>query len=403
MVVEDSRKALSQLAHNFYNNPAKSLKVIGITGTNGKTSITFILKSIFEEAGFKTGVIGTTGIFIGETQSPSSHTTPDPISIAKLLQEMLLQKVDIVFMEVSSHSLIQERVAGIDFTAALFTNLTHDHLDYHKTIENYALAKQILFNNLTTNAFAIVNADDKYSEKMVETTKAQILRIGRNPSNDLIISNEDYTPQKTIFSLNEKLFEGCIPGKFSIDNLAISIATAKKLGVSDDIISKSVRTTKGAPGRMEAYTLSNQAIAYIDYAHTPDALEKVLQTSKELLIKQGSGKLICVFGCGGDRDNSKRPVMGRIASEIADAIVITNDNPRTENPTEIIEQIKAGVINNKIDITIEADRAKAIKLACLNARENDIVLIAGKGHEDYQILGTKKIHFSDKEEVEKYI
>lgn len=410
IIVENSRLALSNIAHLYYNYPSKKLKIIGITGTNGKTSISFILKTIFAKAGYKTGIIGTTGIFIDNIKQEASHTTPNPIELAQLLKKMLDDGIVYVFLEVSSHSLVQHRVSGIDFSSAIFTNLTHDHLDYHKTVEEYAKAKKILFDNLNKNSFAVINGDDEYSNYMVSDSKALYYNVGRKDSNDYIIANEHYTPFKTEFLINEDEISAIIPGQFSIDNISFAYITALKFNIDIKTIKDAIATTLGAPGRMESIKINTGAVAYIDYAHTPDALEKVLLTCQELIKKQGYGKLLCVFGCGGDRDKAKRPIMGKFAYTIADRIFITNDNPRTEQPRKIIDDILESImaeldndVENDFNLIVVMDRKKAIEMAIDNSKEGDIILIAGKGHENYQIFGTKKYHFSDKEEVQKFI
>lgn len=401
LLTDNSRKALSISAYKFYDNPEKGMNIIAVTGTNGKTTITFILKSIFETAGYKCGIIGTTGNYIGQKFYPATHTTPDPIKIAEVFLEMRNEEVEFVFMEVSSHALTQFRTESINFKAGIFTNLTHEHLDYHNTLEEYALAKQLLFNSLECNSFAIINADSDFADKMVEHTKAKVLKVGRGEV-DFKISKERLYYDHNHFLLNEISISTPLIGRFNIDNIAQCFVTALAFGVSKEVILKSIEKAYGAPGRMQRIKIKSGASAIIDYAHSPDALEKSLITCREIL-HHSCGRLICLFGCGGDRDKSKRPIMGRIATDIADYTVITNDNPRTENPNTIIEEILSGISENKKEIyEIESDRAKAIERACQLTNNGDILLIAGKGHEDYQIIGTEKLHFSDIEEVSKF-
>lgn len=403
VLVENTRVALAQLSHKFYRHPSNSLKVIGITGTNGKTTITFLLKEIFESAGHKCGIIGTTGIFIGDKEIPATHTTPEAKEISQIMNEMVQAGVEFCIMEVSSHALVQHRADIIKFDAAVFTNLSHDHLDYHKTLQNYANAKKILFDMLDENAFAIINTDDEYAEHIASDTKAKIIRIASSDDADYKISSEEINISSTNFYLNDFAVKLNLLGRFNIENSALAYATSLQFGISDAQIISALKIAKGAPGRMQRININSGAAAIIDYAHTPDALEKALKTCREIISQQPEkSSLICVFGCGGDRDKTKRPVMGRISNEIADLSVITNDNPRTENPDNIIEDILSGVTNQNSCEVIK-DRQKAIEFACKSSQKNDIILIAGKGHEKYQIIGKEKFHFDDVEEVKRFI
>ena len=404
ILVEDSRATLAQISHQWYNFPTSDMTVIGVTGTNGKTTITFLLKKIFEKAGNKTGIIGTTGIFIGDDEFPATHTTPESLELAAVFDNMRQEKVDVCIMEVSSHALSQKRVNNIKFKCAIFTNLSHDHLDYHKTMDNYAEAKKILFNLLDPDRFAVVNGDDKFASLMVTGIKSdEICLVGRKVDSEFRIINEKIGLKDSSFELNNKLYSTILPGRFNVENVSLSIAAALKLGIADNIIASALRTAQGAPGRMQRIDLYSGASAFVDYAHTPDALENALSTCKEILELNNNenARLICVFGCGGDRDSSKRPVMGKIAAKIADVAIVTNDNPRTEAPINIINDILSG-IEDKGKCLIIQNRAYAIKKACAIAKEGDIVLIAGKGHEKYQIIGTEKLHFDDVEEVRKF-
>lgn len=399
---DNSRKALAISAHKFLGEPSKYIKVIGITGTNGKTTITYILKSIFEYAGYKCGLIGTTGNFIGNDFFEATHTTPDPIQLAELFSKMSLSGVEYVFMEVSSHALTQNRADGIHFDGAVFTNLTHEHLDYHKTINEYALAKQIIFNQLDSNGFAIVNSDSEFADFMISETKARVVRVGRKEA-DYLISKERLFYDYSHYKINERLLKTPLIGRFNIDNTAQCFAVASELGIDAEVIAQAMEQANGAPGRMQRLKLNTGGSAIVDYAHSPDALENALSTCREIL-HHSCGRLICVFGCGGDRDKQKRPIMGKIATDITDYAIITNDNPRTEDPQDIINGILAGIAENKKDsYEIITDRAKAIERSCKMTNAGDILLIAGKGHEDYQIIGNEKRHFSDIEELQKYI
>lgn len=401
--VPNSRIALAKISHSFYGKPSKSLKIIGITGTNGKTTVTFLLNQIFSFAGFKTAIIGTTGIFIGDKKIPASHTTPESSEIAALMSEMINSGVQYCFMEVSSHALVQHRADEIHFDAAIFTNLSHDHLDYHKTLQEYASAKKILFDSLKNDTFAIINSDDEYAQFMVTDSKAKIINIGRSDISDYLVTNEKLQLSNLSYLLNDMKLEVNLSGRFNVDNSAMAVIAALQLGVDFELIAKALSIAKGAPGRMDKILLKNGAIAIVDYAHTPDALEKALNTCKEILSEaDNNSRLISVFGCGGDRDKSKRPIMGKCSSEIADITIVTSDNPRTEKPEDIINDIISG-ISHKEKCKIVENRSSAIDYAYHISNKNDIILIAGKGHENYQIIGTERHHFDDKEEISKFV
>lgn len=407
--VPDSRKALAQLSHRFYGNPSNLMDVTGITGTNGKTTLTFLLKSIFNHAGKNSGIIGTTGIYYNDIYKEVINTTPESKDLAMALTEMKYDGISNVFMEVSSHALDQGRAECINFSSAIFTNLTHDHLDYHSDFESYSKAKSKLFRLLNSNGIAIVNGDDIYHKQMLDNALTpNKYRIGRMLNNDFIISDELLQPTGAEFKLihgNENYqFRINISGRFNIDNSAMAATLALLNGLSYDSIKEGLELTKGAPGRMELINLRNGAIAFVDYAHTPDALEKALLTCREMLGKSGgSGKLISVFGCGGDRDKSKRPIMGSISSSIADITVITSDNPRLEEPDKIIGDIYSGISNRQKTKTVcITNRNEAIGVAFQLSHIGDIILVAGKGHEKYQIIGTRKLFFDDSEELRRF-
>lgn len=403
ILVESTRKALAEASHYYFGFPTRDMKVIGVTGTNGKTTTTFIISQLLEKSGLKTGIIGTTGIYFAGRKIEATHTTPQSYELAKIFADMKLAGVECLIMEVSSHSLSQFRVFGIDFDIAIFSNLTLDHLDYHNDMQSYAEAKKILFDNLKDDACAIVNSDDSYSDYMLKGTSAKTkIKVGREDLADYRISNElisydgstfELKNNGNVYNLSTKLL-----GKFNIDNIAISIAAAVCLGMEILDLIQNLNEVQGAEGRMHSLKLSTSAVGIVDYSHTPDALEKALLTSKALLT--GEGKLISVFGCGGDRDKSKRPKMGKISSEIADVTVVTDDNPRSEDAGTIREEILAG-ISDKSNVVEIAGRAEAIKYAVSLSKEGDIILVAGKGHEKYQIVGYQKFHFDDFEELKK--
>jgi UDP-N-acetylmuramoyl-L-alanyl-D-glutamate--2,6-diaminopimelate ligase len=408
IIVDNSRSALAELSHAWYDYPTRNIRVIGITGTNGKTTITFLLKSIMERMGQKTGIIGTTGIFIGDEKIPATHTTPESLELCGHFDLMREKNVENIIMEVSSHALDQHRADCIDFKAAIFTNLTHEHLDYHKTMKEYARAKKRLFDMLENDGIAIVTDESEFSEYLLSDCKAKTqLSVGRSVSADIRIDNEQMKIDSTCFDLifekDKKVsFKTNLLGRFNIDNSAFTAAVCRYLGISDDKIQEGLSATSGAPGRMQRIKLKSGAIAIVDYAHTPDALDKAISACRDVLISSGNSnnQIITVVGCGGDRDKSKRPIMGSIATKNSNNVIITNDNPRTESPEAIIDEIVAGISTNNFEII--ADREEAIKRSVSLAQPNDIILVAGKGHENYQIIGTTKHHFDDVEELMKF-
>ena len=415
ITVENSRIALAELSHCFYNFPAKKLKIIGVTGTNGKTTTTFLVKSILETANKKVAIIGTTGIFINNKIIEATHTTPESLELAKIFDEMVREKIEFVVMEVSSHSLAMNRVYGIDFTVAAFTNLTHDHLDLHKTFEEYSRTKKLLFDGLSSNSIAIFNGDDKYFDYMKSDCEAKKIIISsknnfnNNSFANYFINDIKIDKQNSSFSLENKNgynetvekfdISTVLTAFFNVQNAAFAIVICLELGVSKDDILAGISKSKGASGRMETVTVSTGATAYVDYAHTPDALEKALIACKSLLTV---GKLICVFGCGGDRDKTKRPLMGAIAKKYSDIVIVTDDNPRTENSQAIIDDILEGIKDN-LNTKIINSRSEAIKFAVSISTVSDIILVAGKGHENYQIIGKEKHYFSDVDELKNFI
>lgn len=414
--VANSRHSLAELSHLWYDRPSDYMKVIGVTGTNGKTTITYIIKALLESMGLKVGIIGTTGILIGNTKLPATHTTPESLELCGHLDKMRSEHVSHVIMEVSSHALHQGRVRGVSFDAAIFTNLTHEHLDYHKSMEEYAGAKKILFEMLREDGIAIVNGDSEFAEFMLDDIMPnKKIMIGRNPENHIVIMNEMLGLRSTEYVLDLKQVseysQQLIPlrtqlmGRFNIDNTAMAAALAYLLGMEKLKLQQALSSADGAPGRMQRINLKNGAIGIVDYAHTPDALDKALLSCRNVLNNSGKKdrKLICVFGCGGNRDRSKRPVMGKSAAKLADRVIICNDNPRAEDPELIIFEIFNGISKKKQSIvTMIPDRAKAIAKAAEISSHDDIILVAGKGHEDYQIIGEERIHFDDTEELLKF-
>ena len=407
LLVEDTQKTISDLAGIIFDYPSKNLNLIGITGTNGKTTITNLIERIFEYNKKACGLIGTLGykLSYNDTYKDAKHTTPQAPELQKTLKIMLENKIDNVVMEVSSHALSQHRVGACDFDCAVLTNLTQDHLDYHITMQNYFEAKAILFRNLKPSASAIINNDDGRAQEFIDIVPSgvKILTYGIEKEADVKASNIEFSTYGASFDCTTPLGEFKInllmTGMFSIYNAlaALTTAIAQKLDINLSI--KALEETHGVAGRFEAITKSPLTI--VDYAHTPDGLENVLNAARKILPQ--SGKLICVFGCGGDRDATKRPKMGSIAEKLADISIVTSDNPRSEDPQQIITDILSGIKSLSQDkIMVEADRHLAIQLASQIAKPKDIVVIAGKGHEDYQILKDKTIHFDDREEVRKY-
>lgn len=406
IVVRDIYKAMALIAMKFYDNPSEKLKIIGITGTTGKTTVAYLIKHILERGNNKTGLIGTINYETGNEKTKAVNTTPYSVVLYKLLHEMVLCGIQYVPMEVSSHSLEQDRVLGINFSMAIFTNLRRDHLDFHKTIEAYKSAKLRLFKELSPNSYAVINKDDPYFLEFSRNTSAKIISYGIK-ADDVDFKGEilEKDLDHTIFTLrinNEHFYSvnkastirTNLVGEFNVYNVLPAIVACLVYGVDLNTIKSALLDFKPPPGRLEKVGESKKIKVFIDFAHTPDALENVLKTLKEFK----KNRLIVVFGCGGDRDKGKRPIMGRIAETFADKIIITSDNPRTEDPIKIIDDIVSG-ISDKTRIMIEEDRKKAISLALKIAEESDIVIIAGKGHENYQIFKDKVIPFDDKEVV----
>ncbi len=402
ILVKDSRKALAEISNCLNKEPSKSLKLIGITGTNGKTTTTYFLKSIFQEAGNKTGLIGTIANFIGDEKVESSLTTPEASDLNQLLAEMVRSGCNYAIMEVSSHSLILKRVYGLNFFAGLFTNITSDHLDFHNTFEEYLSAKKLLFDSLPDDSFAIINIDDTQSKKIVEDSAAKKITYGKSPDADFRIKDVQFDLNGTEFKIYHK--ENCydlhtsLIGEFNAYNAACAFATAIIAGISAKVAIEGIKNTIQVPGRFEVIGRGSKK-AIVDYSHTADSLEKALINLKK--IAGNEVPVYTVFGCGGNRDKTKRPLMGKIATELSYKAIITNDNPRFEMPREIIQDILKGI--SKDNYQIIEDREEAIKWAIKNSEENAVILIAGKGHEDYQIINGIKNHFSDKEIAQKYL
>ncbi len=395
--VKDTRSVLAMLAAYFYKNPSKKIKVIGITGTNGKTTISYLLEALLEEAGARPAVIGTINYRYKNKTIPAKNTTPGPVEIQSLLADMAKAGIDYAAMEVSSHALDQDRAASINFHSAIFTNLTQDHLDYHKTLKNYFKAKAKLFRNISPNSFVVINNDDKYSVRLKKITPAKIITYGIKNLADVRAKDIKFDINYTEFNLclqaKRIKFRIKLVGRHNIYNVLAACAWGIKEGISLKIIKAALEKFSYVPGRLERLNSKKGFCVFIDYAHTDDALKNCLNTLRQFSPK----RMITLFGCGGERDKLKRPKMGKVVTNLSDFAVITSDNPRSENPVDIISDIKKGIKKNNYRVIL--DRGKAIQETLLLAQAGDIVLLAGKGHEHYQVLKDKTIHFDDKEEA----
>ena len=394
--VENTAEAAGYMSSNFYDEPSAKVKLVGVTGTNGKTTIVTLLWKLFSALGYKCGLISTVQNQIGETVITATHTTPDSISINALLKQMVDEGCTYVFMECSSHAIHQHRITGLHFAGAIFSNITHDHLDYHKTFDEYIKVKKSWFDNLPANAFAISNADDKRGAVMVQNTKAKKFYYSLKTLTDFKAKILDNSLSGLHITVNETEVYFRLIGEFNAYNLLAVYGTAICLGEEKNKVLQVLSSLESAEGRFD-YTISKQSkiIGIVDYAHTPDALLNVLSTIKNL--RQGNEHIITVVGCGGDRDKTKRPIMAEVACEYSDKVIFTSDNPRSENPSEIIKEMEAGVkiIFRKKYISV-IDRAEAIKTAVSLATTDDIILVAGKGHEKYQDINGIKHEFDDK-------
>lgn len=396
--VKNSSKALGKIAANFFGNPSEKLKLVGITGTNGKTTASTLLFDIFKNLGYQTALISTVEYRIGDEVIPSTHTTPDVIRLNQMLAKAVDFGCEYAFMEVSSHGIHQDRIEGLHFAVAGFTNLTHDHLDYHKTFDEYLKTKKRFFDELPESAIAITNADDKNGSVMLQNCKAKQKTYALKTLADYHGKVLEVDFNGMLLNFNGKEFWTTLTGKFNVYNLLLAYAVAVELGFGEEEVLQAISTLKRVKGRFETLKSNGGIFFVIDYAHTPDALENVLDSINEIRTK--NERLITVFGCGGDRDHEKRPEMGKIATRKSTLAIITSDNPRTEDPSVIIKEIEAGVEpQNFSKYTSIPDRREAIKMAIKFSEPKDIVLIAGKGHENYQEINGERFHFDDKETV----
>ncbi|MFA4842639.1 MAG: UDP-N-acetylmuramoyl-L-alanyl-D-glutamate--2,6-diaminopimelate ligase [Candidatus Omnitrophota bacterium] len=395
--VEDTRKALAQLVAEFYGKPAEKLKIVGVTGTNGKTTVTYLLEALLKEAGFNPAVVGTINYRYNNKIIPSKNTTPGPLELQPHLAQMRKEKVDYVVMEVSSHSQDQERTEGLKFHSAIFTNLTQDHLDYHRTMANYFQAKAKLFKNLKSDALAVLNNDDKYARKILELTRARVITYGLDNKADITAKDIKFSIDKSEFTIaglkKELQINSCLIGRHNVYNILAAVAWGWGNSFKPQVIKKAIEGKLLVPGRLQRILTQKKFCVFVDYAHTEDALRSVITALRPLC----KARIIVVFGCGGDRDKGKRPKMGYAATQLADFAVITSDNPRSENPEAIIEDIKKGI--KKDNFCVIPERLAAIRKSLRLAGPGDIILIAGKGHEDYQIFKDRIERFDDREAV----
>ena len=394
IVVADSSSALAVMASNYYGNPSSNLRLVGVTGTNGKTTIATLLFQLFKKAGYKVGLLSTVVIKVDEKDYKATHTTPDSLTINRYLKEMNDEGVEFCFMEVSSHGIHQKRTEGLEFAGGVFTNLTHDHLDYHNTFAEYRDIKKSFFDNLGKNAFAITNADDKNGAVMLQNTKAKQYKYGLKNYADYKAQILENSFSGMLLKVNNSEVWTKLIGGFNASNVLAIYATAELLGLEKTEILRLISVLESVSGRFQYLISERKITAIVDYAHTPDALKNVLETINSIRTK--NEELITVVGCGGDRDKTKRPKMGHIASALSTKAVFTSDNPRTEVPETIIEEVEKGVEPQNFKKTLSiVDRKQAIKTACQLANEGDIILIAGKGHETYQEVNGKRSDFDD--------
>ena len=399
--VENTEDVVGQVATTFYGNPTSKLKLVGVTGTNGKTTIATLLYNMFRKMGHKCGLLSTVCNYVEGEAYPTDHTTPDPIELNELLGKMVDAGCEYAFMECSSHAIAQKRIGGLTFAGGIFTNLTRDHLDYHKTIENYRDAKKKFFDDMPKNAFAITNADDKNGMVMVQNTKATVKTYSIRTMADFHAKIIECHFEGMYLEVNGKEVGVQFIGKFNVSNLLAVYGAAVMLGKDPEDVLVTLSTLKSVAGRLEPIRSEEGVTALVDYAHTPDALENVLNAIHEVMEGK-SGKIITVCGAGGNRDKGKRPLMAQEAVKQSDRVIITSDNPRFEEPQDIINDMLAGLNAQQMKSVVSiVDRREAIKTAVMMAEKGDVILIAGKGHEDYQDVKGTKHHFDDREEVRK--
>lgn len=398
--VKDSADATGKIATHWYGDPSSKLKLVGVTGTNGKTTTATLLYDVFRKLGYKVGLLSTVCNYVDDQPYPSTHTTPDPISLNDLLAKMVDAGCQYAFMEVSSHAIHQKRISGLHFAGGIFTNITQDHLDYHKTMAEYLKAKKMFFDNLPKTAFALTNIDDKNASVMLQNTDAKKLTYSLRTLADFKARILEKHFDGTSIEINNKEVQVQFIGPFNVYNLLAVYGAAVSLGEDPDNLLVILSTLKPVSGRFETIRSPKGYTAIVDYAHTPDALTNVLEAIHDVL--DGNGHVITVVGCGGNRDRTKRPIMAQEAARLSDQLIITSDNPRYEEPQAIINDMLDGLSNQQMDNVLHmVEREQAIKTACKLAKQGDIILIAGKGHEDYQDVKGVKHHFDDREIVRK--
>ena len=403
VLVEDVHRTLGLMASAFYGHPSRHLKLVGVTGTNGKTTTATLLYRLFRQLGYKAGLLSTVVNYIEEKAVPTTHTTPDSLEINQLLSEMVEEGCGYCFMEVSSHAVVQERIAGLYFSGGLFSNLTHDHLDFHKTFESYLQAKKRFFDQLPSEAFALVNTDDRNGRVMVQNTKARVKTYALHSMADFRAKILENHLEGMLMEISGIQTWTRFIGEFNAYNLLCVYGAAVSLNQNPAAVLEILSTLTPVAGRFDYIRSKEGVLAIVDYAHTPDAVKNVLTAISQLSV-QKSGKIIAVVGAGGDRDKTKRPVMAKIAFEQSDRLILTSDNPRTESPEAILQEMIAGIPpSDRSKVLVITDRREAIKTACALAVPGDIILLAGKGHENYQEINGVKYHFDDKEELEKLL
>ena len=398
VVVEDSERTMACMASAFYDDPSRELKLVGVTGTNGKTTTATLLYELVRKLGYRAGLISTVVYKIDDREIPSTHTTPDTIRLNKMLREMVDAGCDYCFMECSSHAIVQQRTYGLHFAGGLFSNLTHDHLDYHKTFAEYLKAKKGFFDALPKEAFALTNGDDRNGAVMVQNCRARVKSYSLRSMADYRCKIVEMHLDGMLLQVDGREMWSSLTGRFNASNLLVVYATAVELGFTSEEVLTALSLLQSVSGRFECIRSADDVIAVVDYAHTPDALENVLQTIDE--IRTGDNALIVVCGCGGNRDRTKRPEMARIAAAHATTTILTSDNPRNEDPEAILDEMEQGIPSGSRYLRI-VDRRAAIRTAVMLAKRGDVILVAGKGHETYQIVGDEKLHFDDREELRK--
>ena len=398
--VEDSSKCFGIIASNFYNNPSHKLKLIAVTGTNGKTTIATLLHELFQSIGHKSGLLSTIENKVDHAVYESTHTTSDALAINKMLSKMVDEGCEYCFMEASSHAIHQNRIYGLEIDGAIFTNITHEHLDYHQTFDDYILAKKKLFDQISPSSFALVNKDDKHAETMLHHCSANHYTYAKKSMADYNVRVLESQFEGLLLNINGCEIWSRLVGDFNAYNLAAIFGCAHLLGLDETEALTAISTLHFVNGRFDVIRSTSGLIGIVDYAHTPDALKNVLQTITH--VKSSESKIITVIGCGGDRDKDKRPIMTSVAAQWSDKIIITSDNPRNEDPSTIITDMQKGLTTKDLPKTLSiSDRREAIKTACSLAQSNDVILIAGKGHEKYQEIKGQKLPFDDKEELQK--